>query len=92
MTILEKIDFEEEWLSEVNLTKENMKIALEGIRATVREQQPCEDAISRQEVLDVLKDKWNMFSNANDAMQESINTIKSLIPVTHLPYKESEDN
>lgn len=38
MTILEKIKFEEDWLSEVNLTKENMKIALEGIRTTAREQ------------------------------------------------------
>ena len=53
MTILEKIKFEEDWLSEVNLTKENMKIALEGIRATVREQQqqPCDDCISRAEAL-----------------------------------------
>ena len=47
MTILEKIQFEEEWLSEVNLTKENVKIAFDGIRATVREQQqqPCEDGV-----------------------------------------------
>lgn len=40
MTILEKIKFEEDWLSEVNLTKENIKIAFAGIRATVLEQQP----------------------------------------------------
>lgn len=40
------------------------------------------DAISRQTVLDVLKDKWNMFSDANDAMQESIDTIEALTPVT----------
>ena len=85
MTILEKIKFEEDWLSEVNLTKENMKIALEGIRATVREQQPCEDCISRQAVLDILKDKWNMFSNANDAMQESIDTIEALASITPQP-------
>ena len=38
MTILEKIKFEEDWLSEVNLTKENIKIALAGIRATALEQ------------------------------------------------------
>lgn len=40
------------------------------------------DLISRQAVLDVLKDKWNMFSDANDAMQESIDTIESLRPVS----------
>ena len=40
MTILEKIKFEEDWLSEVNLTKENIKIAFAGIRATALEQQP----------------------------------------------------
>lgn len=51
MTILEKIKFEEDWLSEVNLTKENIKIAFAGIRATVQEQQPCEDCISRAEAL-----------------------------------------
>lgn len=40
-----------------------------------------EDAISRQAVLNILKDKWNMFSDANDAMQESIDTIEALQPV-----------
>jgi hypothetical protein len=40
MTILEKIKFEEDWLSEVNLTKQNIKIAFAGIRETVLEQQP----------------------------------------------------
>lgn len=56
MTILEKIKFEEDWLSEVNLTKENVKIAFAGIRATALEQQPCEDAISRQTVLQCIKE------------------------------------
>ena len=51
MTILEKIKFEEDWLSEVNLTKENIKIALAGIRATVLEQQTSEDCISREDLL-----------------------------------------
>lgn len=49
------------------------------------EQQPSDDCVSRQEVLDVLKDKWNMFSDANDAMQESIATIEALPPVTPQP-------
>ena len=39
MTILEKIKFEEDWLSEVNLTKENIKIAFAGIMATALESQ-----------------------------------------------------
>lgn len=39
MTILEKIKFEEDWLSEVNLTKQNIRIAFAGIRATALEQQ-----------------------------------------------------
>lgn len=51
MTILEKIKFEEDWLSEVNLTKENIKIAFAGIRATALEQQTSEDCISRKDLL-----------------------------------------
>lgn len=46
----------------------------------VLRQEPCEDAISRQAVINVLKDKWNMFTDANDAMQESIDTIEALEP------------
>ena len=49
------------------------------------EQEPCENCVSRQVVLEVLKDKWNMFSDANDAMQESIDTIEALSNVTPQP-------
>ena len=49
------------------------------------EQEPCEDCISRQAVLDILKDKWNMFSDANDAMQESIDTIETIPSVIPQP-------
>ena len=56
MTILEKIKFEEDWLSEVNLTKENIKIAFAGIRATALEQQPCEDCISREQAIDKMQE------------------------------------
>ena len=49
------------------------------------EQESCDDCVRRREVLDVLKDKWNMFSDANDAMQESIDTIEALKPVTPRP-------
>lgn len=44
-----------------------------------------EDYISRQTVLDILKDKWNMFSDANDAMQKSIDTIEALTLATPQP-------
>ena len=37
MTILERIKFEEDWLSEVNLTKQNIEIAFTGIKATVKD-------------------------------------------------------
>lgn len=53
MTILEKLKFEEDWLSEVNLTKENIKIALAGIRATVLEQQPTLDTRQRERQLEM---------------------------------------
>lgn len=57
--------------------KEVEKMAIKALK-----QQPCDDCISRKAVLDVLKGKWNMFSDANDAMQESIDTIESLQPVS----------
>lgn len=40
------------------------------------------DLIDRQEVLDILKEKWNSFSCADDAMQESIDTIEDMPSVT----------
>lgn len=51
-----------------------------------------EDVISRQEVLDILKEKWNMFSSADDAMQESIDTIESLPSVTPARPQNPERN
>ena len=51
----------------------------------ILEQEPYGDSISRQAVLEVLKDKWNAFSDANDAMQESIDTIEVLPPVNPQP-------
>ena len=53
MTILEKIKFEEDWLSEVNLTKENVKIAFAGIRATALEQEPTVDTRQRERQLEM---------------------------------------
>lgn len=43
--------------------------------------EPCEDALSRETVLYVLERTRNMFSNADDAMQESIDFISALPPV-----------
>lgn len=63
-----------------DIDKEFLKIAKEALQ-----QKPCTDAISRQAVLDILKEKWNMFSDANDAIQESIDTIEALQPVTPQP-------
>lgn len=65
-----------DYCDEVSI-EEAVKVAIEVLK-----QEPCEDAISRQAVLDILKDKWNMFTDANDAMQESIDTIESLRPVS----------
>lgn len=80
MTILEKIKFEEDWLSEVNLTKENIKIAFAGIRATVLEQQHCEDCISRADVL-ALAEKGTLVSNGNyKSVCKAINELPSVIP------------
>ena len=49
---------------------------------------PCEDAISRKAVISILKEKWNMFSNANDSMQESIDTIEAIPSVTPIRPKD----
>ena len=53
-----------------------------------KEQQPCEDAVSRKAVISILKEKWNMFSDANDSMQESINTIEAIPSVTPIRPKD----
>lgn len=45
------------------------------------EQEHYGDYINKHEVLHILKEKWNMFSDADDAMQESIDTIEALPPV-----------
>lgn len=81
MTILEKIKFEEDWLSEVNLTKENVKIALAGIRATALEQQPCEDCISREVVKDILTAEWTKYM----PMELDINLSFVLDKISELP-------
>jgi len=89
MTILEKIKFEEDWLSEVNLTKENIKIAFAGIRATALEQQPCEDCISRADVL-ALAEKGTLVSNGNyKSVCKAINELPPVTPKTEwIPVSE----
>ena len=77
MTILEKIKFEEDWLSEVNLTKENVKIALGGIRATALEAQPCEDCISRETVHDLINTWLNDY--LSEETREALETISGKV-------------
>ena len=81
MTILEKIKFEEDWLSEVNLTKENIKIALAGIRATVIEQHPGEDCISRKAVKEMLTSEWTKYM----PMETDVNLSFVLEKISELP-------
>ncbi len=64
--------------------RQNRKQSKHG---TIGQVNRMNDLISRQTVLDVLKDKWNMFSDANDAMQESIDTIEALTPLTPQPKR-----
>lgn len=44
----------------------------------IRDDTKTSDCIDRETVLYLLKEKWNMFSDANDAMQESIDSIRAL--------------
>lgn len=85
MTILEKIKFEEDWLSEVNLTKENVKIAFAGIRATALEQQPCEDCISRKAVNEIWHTQYCYSREDNDEEQyKRIQALPSVTPQTDI--------
>lgn len=92
MTILEIIKFEEDWLTEVNLTKENIKIAFAGIRATALEQQPSDDCVSRADVL-ALAEKGTLVSNGNyKSVCKAIKALPSVIPKAEWKdiYAESE--
>jgi len=72
-----RIDLIDKYYPDVKDYREALVMAIEAL-----EQEPCEDCISRQTVLDVLKEMWNKYSDANDAMQESIDTIEALPPIT----------
>ena len=90
MTILEKIKFEEDWLSEVNLTKENIKIAFAGIRVTALEQQPCEDCISRENLLNSIEEPMNWTDSEAEIQEQKdyenfVALVKSMPPVTPQP-------
>lgn len=88
MTILEKINFEEYWLSEVDLTKENIKIAFTGIRATALEQQPCEDCISREAVKEMIIKEWTNYV----PMELDINLSFVLEKISEMPSVTSSYN
>lgn len=82
MTKVEAIKFGTAWLG-IQEKLEGCEM-YEFFKMSVKalQEEPCDDCVRRQEVLDILKDEWNKFSDANDAMQESINAIKALKSVT----------
>lgn len=85
MTKVEAIKFGTAWLG-IQEKLEGCEM-YEFFKMSVKalQEEPCDDCVRRQEVLDILKDEWNKFSDANDAMQESIDTIEALKPVTPKP-------
>ena len=70
----------------------------------IRDDTKTSDCIDRETVLYLLKEKWNMFSDANDAMQESIDSIRALpnvqperakgnwVPIDEEPHEDFECN
>lgn len=82
MTKVEAIKFGTAWLG-IQEKLEGCEM-YEFFKMSVKalQEEPCEDCVRRQEVLDILKDEWNKFSDANDAMKESIDTIEALKLVT----------
>lgn len=85
MTKVEAIKFGTAWLG-IQEKLEGCEM-YEFFKMSVKalQEEPCDDCVRRREVLDILKDEWNKFSDANDAMQESIDTIEALKPVTPQP-------
>lgn len=71
------------------LTRNDVKWLNEIIKAL--EQQPCNDAISRQEVLDQIylwsKDEFLRVTNPFDYLRKRINSLST---VTAEPYKEED--
>ena len=90
MTKVEAIKFGTAWLG-IQEKLEGCEM-YEFFKMSVKalQEEPCDDCVRRQEVLDILKDEWNKFSDANDAMQESIDTIEALKPVTPKQEPKSE--
>lgn len=67
------------------LFPEEKKYEAYDVAIKALEQEDCEDCVRRQEVLDILKDEWNTCLSADDAVQESIDTIEALKSVTPQP-------
>ena len=49
------------------------------------EQEPCEDAISRQAVFDYIRDNYRRWFINDDAFMQCVNGIKDIISVTPQP-------
>jgi hypothetical protein len=54
------------------------------------EQELCEDAISRQTVIDLMMQKWGENFSGDDAMQESIDAIRDMPSVTPQKPRKGE--
>lgn len=65
------------------MTLEQARQAVKDLRKKLAEylnQPPCEDAISRQAVLDLIIAKWHEFEDANDAIDDFIDEIRNNLP------------
>ncbi len=55
------------------------------IEQSSREQQPCDDAISRQAVFDFIRDNYRRWFINDDAFMQCMKGIKDIVPVTPQP-------
>lgn len=60
--------------------KEALDIAIKAL-----EQEPCDDAISRQAVLNYIRDNYRRWFINDDAFMQCVNGIKDIVPVTPQP-------
>ena len=63
------------------LEKRVEKIELSKIISDLPSVEPCKDVISREAVIDTLTDNWEIWQDANDAMQKSIDDVRRLSSV-----------
>lgn len=83
--LLKKIDFEKKWLYDCGIFGSDVDIAFHAIKNKVieaLEQEECEDAISRQAVIDILDDMTKDYAKSNDF--EKVNGV-AWVKVQKLP-------